>query len=131
MTPHHFDFNFFRCGTVSYVSPEVLRGKGYDGKASDMWSVGVITYILLCGYPPFHDEDDSRIMEMTLKGNFSFPDREWGSISANGKFSARSLSVTIVYLISQRFYQEFNCRRFEKAIDGGPSVATSLDSLHE
>lgn len=46
------------CGTPGYVAPEILEGRPY-GKEVDMWSVGVIAYILMCGFPPFYDENNS------------------------------------------------------------------------
>lgn len=46
------------CGTPGYVAPEILESRPY-GKEVDMWSVGVIAYILLCGFPPFYDENNA------------------------------------------------------------------------
>ena len=59
------------CGTPGYVAPEVLAQKPY-GKAVDVWSIGVISYILLCGYPPFYDENDANLFAQILKGWFQY-----------------------------------------------------------
>eukprot|EP00448_Togula_jolla_P000727 CAMPEP_0170601918 /NCGR_PEP_ID=MMETSP0224-20130122/18116_1 /TAXON_ID=285029 /ORGANISM="Togula jolla, Strain CCCM 725" /LENGTH=651 /DNA_ID=CAMNT_0010926727 /DNA_START=29 /DNA_END=1981 /DNA_ORIENTATION=- len=48
------------CGSIAYVSPDVLSGKGYTNKC-DMWSLGVIVWMLLCGYPPFHGNEQTTI----------------------------------------------------------------------
>ena len=57
------------CGTPGYVAPEVLAQKPY-GKEVDVWSIGVISYILLCGYPPFYDENDANLFAQILKGMY-------------------------------------------------------------
>ena len=60
------------------MAPEVLAQKPY-GKSVDVWSIGVISYILLCGYPPFYDENDANLFAQILKGKgncqFFFSDK--------------------------------------------------------
>jgi serine/threonine protein kinase len=73
------------CGTPGYVAPEVLKNKGYDSGAVDMWSAGVILYILLCGFPPFYDEELPVLFDTIIKGKFDFPSPWWDSISSEGK----------------------------------------------
>jgi len=78
------------CGTPGYVAPEVLAQKPY-GKAVDVWSIGVISYILLCGYPPFYDENDANLFAQILKGEFEFDSPYWDDISEEAKDFIRSL----------------------------------------
>lgn len=83
------------CGTPSYVAPEVLSKdptKGY-GKEVDMWSIGVILYILLCGFPPFYDEDNSVLFNAIRKGEFDYPSPYWDSVSDEAKDLVNKLLV--------------------------------------
>uniref|UniRef100_A0A1I8BSJ5 Protein kinase domain-containing protein n=1 Tax=Meloidogyne hapla TaxID=6305 RepID=A0A1I8BSJ5_MELHA len=72
------------CGTPGYVAPEVLQQKPY-GKAVDVWSIGVIAYILLCGYPPFYDENDANLFAQIIKGEYEFDSPYWDEISDSAK----------------------------------------------
>jgi calcium-dependent protein kinase len=70
-------------GTPYYIAPEVIN-EVYDEKC-DIWSIGVIFYVLLCGYPPFNGDTDIEIMQNVQKGKFCFPEEEWGVISQEAK----------------------------------------------
>ncbi|CAI5702446.1 unnamed protein product [Peronospora effusa] len=72
------------CGTPGYVAPEILEGKPY-GKTVDIWSIGVITYILLCGYPPFHDDNHNALFKKIKKGTFQFDSPYWDHVSDDAK----------------------------------------------
>jgi serine/threonine protein kinase len=78
------------CGTPGYVAPEVLQNKGYDSGAVDMWSTGVILYILLCGFPPFYEEELPALFDQILKGRYEFPSPWWDNISAGAKDMVRA-----------------------------------------
>ena len=68
------------CGTPGYVAPEILLAKGY-GKEVDLWSLGVITYILICGFPPFYNENIPLLFESIMKAEFDYPPEYWGHVS--------------------------------------------------
>jgi len=70
-------------GTPYYIAPEVLR-RNYN-KSCDLWSVGVIAYILLCGYPPFNGRNNEETHRLVLKGLLSFPSEEWKGVSREAR----------------------------------------------
>ncbi|KAL3323112.1 hypothetical protein AABB24_040294 [Solanum stoloniferum] len=61
------------CGTPAYVAPEVLGNHGYDGATSDIWSCGVILYVLLAGFLPFQDDNVMAMYKKIHKGDFKCP----------------------------------------------------------
>ncbi|CAM9494363.1 unnamed protein product [Pylaiella littoralis] len=73
-----------QCGTPGYVAPEILKGEIY-GKPVDIWSIGVITYILLGGYPPFHDDNQAKLYQKIKKGKVSFHPQYWSTVSDEAK----------------------------------------------
>uniref|UniRef100_A0AAZ3REY9 Calcium/calmodulin-dependent protein kinase IGb n=3 Tax=Oncorhynchus TaxID=8016 RepID=A0AAZ3REY9_ONCTS len=78
------------CGTPGYVAPEVLAQKPYS-KAVDCWSIGVITYILLCGYPPFYEDTETRLFSKIMKAQYEFDSPFWDDISESAKDFIRNM----------------------------------------
>lgn len=76
------------CGTLAYVAPEVLK-RSYTSQC-DLWSMGVIVFILLSGHMPFHGESDDQIKDIK-RGRYEFKPEHWGGISAMAKQFIRSL----------------------------------------
>ncbi|KAE8882913.1 hypothetical protein PF005_g4296 [Phytophthora fragariae] len=72
------------CGTPGYVAPEILMAKPY-GKEVDIWSIGVITYILLCGYPPFHHDNQGVLFRLIKAGRYEFDSPYWDDVSPEAK----------------------------------------------
>jgi calcium-dependent protein kinase len=71
-------------GTPYYIAPEVLN-KNYGSKC-DVWSIGVITFIILSGLPPFNGWTNEEIIKKIKKGDFKFePTEKWAGISQAGK----------------------------------------------
>uniref|UniRef100_A0A8C2G957 Serine/threonine-protein kinase DCLK2 n=1 Tax=Cyprinus carpio TaxID=7962 RepID=A0A8C2G957_CYPCA len=74
------------CGTPTYVAPEIISESGYGLKV-DIWAAGVITYILLCGFPPFRSEKNLQedLFDQILVGHLEFPSPFWDNITDSAK----------------------------------------------
>ncbi|BAS83926.1 Os03g0319400, partial [Oryza sativa Japonica Group] len=68
------------CGTPNYVAPEVIEDRGYDGAAADIWSCGVILYVLLAGFLPFEDDNIIALYKKISEAQFTCP--SWFSTGA-------------------------------------------------
>ncbi|XP_048359918.1 calcium/calmodulin-dependent protein kinase type IV isoform X1 [Sphaerodactylus townsendi] len=140
------------CGTPGYCAPEILRGCAY-GPEVDMWSLGIITYILLCGFEPFYDErGDQYMFKKILNCEYDFVSPWWDDVSLNAKDLVKKLIVldpkkrlsTFQALqhpwvtgkaanfahmdTAQKKLQEFNARRKLKAAVKAVVASTRLGS---
>jgi len=77
-------------GSFGYAAPEVMLKKGH-GKPVDMWSMGVITYTLLCGYSPFRSENLADLIEECKNGRVIFHERYWKDVSPEAKEFIKNL----------------------------------------
>lgn len=109
------------CGTPNYVAPEVLNDKGYDGTASDIWSCGVILFVLMAGYLPFDEESLMALYKKIYKAEFSCP--SWFSSGAK-KFINRLLDrnpltrITIAEILENEWFKkDYKPPRFEQGED--------------
>ena len=106
-----------KVGTPYYIAPEVFR-KDYT-RACDIWSVGVIVYILLCGYPPFSGNNEKEIMDQVKHGVLEFPEEEWADISEQ----VRALVFLSCRRRSVRFDVVSGVRR-RRILSGNVSIGT-------
>ncbi|KZV30596.1 CBL-interacting serine/threonine-protein kinase [Dorcoceras hygrometricum] len=97
------------CGTPNYVAPEVLNDRGYDGATADLWSCGVILFVLLSGYLPFDDENLSNLYSKISSAEFTCP--PWLSFGAM-KLIARILEpnpmkrITIPEILEDEWFKK-------------------------
>lgn len=81
-----------KAGTPDYIAPEVLQGKP-SGKAVDVWAAGVISFVLLGGYAPFHHRNSQTMYDNIAKGNFKFHPQRWSYVSSEAKDFVCSLLI--------------------------------------
>merc|ERR1712224_720468 len=118
-----------KAGTPYYVAPQVLAGK-YD-HLSDVWSCGVIMYVLLCGYPPFFGETDSEVLSKVRLGAFSFNAADWKNVSDDAKNLIRMLlkmNPRDRYTAEQALNHEWIKNKAPKAT-GGALESKMVDNL--
>jgi calcium/calmodulin-dependent protein kinase I len=72
------------CGTPGYIAPEIVAGQGY-GAEVDYWSIGIILYIMLCGFPPFYDESNQKLFEAISTCTYEFPSPFFDKVSDSAK----------------------------------------------
>ncbi|KAM9429681.1 calcium/calmodulin-dependent protein kinase type 1 isoform 2-T2 [Salvelinus alpinus] len=108
------------CGTPAYVAPELLQQKSY-GKEVDLWALGVITYILLCGYPPFYDESESHMYRQIIKAEYEFDSPYWDEISNSAK-------DFIPHMLQKEPEKRYNCEQALKHlwISGGAALEKNI-----
>ncbi|CAL4937405.1 unnamed protein product [Urochloa decumbens] len=109
------------CGTPNYVAPEVLADKGYDGMAADVWSCGIILFVLMAGYLPFDDSNLMRLYKQICQANISCP--PWFSAGAK-KFIKRIIDpnpdtrITIAEILEDEWFKkDYKPPRFEQGED--------------
>ncbi|KAL3828676.1 hypothetical protein ACJIZ3_017478 [Penstemon smallii] len=97
------------CGTPNYVAPEVLNDRGYDGETADLWSCGVILFVLLAGYLPFDDPNLMNLYKKISSAEFTCP--PWLSFGAM-KLIARILDpnpmnrITIAEILEDEWFKK-------------------------
>ncbi|KAJ6974774.1 hypothetical protein D5086_024324 [Populus alba] len=77
-------------GTPYYVAPEVVMGRDYNEKV-DVWSAGVVLYVLLAGFPPFYGETVEEIFQAVVRGNLRFPTKVFRNVSPEAKDLLRKM----------------------------------------
>ncbi|KAK4768336.1 hypothetical protein SAY87_003477 [Trapa incisa] len=107
------------CGTPNYVAPEVINNKGYDGAKADLWSCGVILFVLMAGYLPFEESNLMALYKKIFKADFTCP--PWFSSSAK-KLTKKILDpnpmtrITIAEVIENDWFKKgYKPPSFEQA----------------
>ncbi|EEA05187.1 calcium-dependent protein kinase, putative [Cryptosporidium muris RN66] len=121
-----------RIGTAYYIAPEVLRGT-YDEKC-DIWSMGVILYILLSGTPPFYGRNEYDILKRVETGKYAFDLPQWKSVSEEAKDLIRkmltfhpSLRISAAQCLEHSWIQKYAIE--SPSIDDLPSLESAMTNI--
>lgn len=101
------------CGSAAYAAPEIIQGLPYDPRMHDMWSMGVILYIMACGHMPFDDSNVKKMLKIQLKNHIKFPPKHLARLSQQLQDLVRhliqpdvSLRATIKSTMTHAFFDE-------------------------
>ncbi|KAF8719278.1 hypothetical protein HU200_023977 [Digitaria exilis] len=123
------------CGTPSYVAPEVLGRRGYDGAKVDIWSCGVILFVLMAGYLPFHDQNLMAMYRKIYRGEFRCP--RWFSKDLTSLLNRLldtnpETRITVAQIMESRWFQKgFRPVRFYVENDQVHSLAEDENEVPE
>jgi len=119
-----------KAGTLFFMAPEVIN-HSYSSKC-DVWSAGVILYIMLCGYPPFASEDDTETIDLIQQGEIEFDDDAWGEISDEAKdLLSQMLSSEKTRLSSKKCLSHPWIKKYANAKTKGKILDTQIARLRE
>jgi calcium-dependent protein kinase len=118
-------------GTPYYVAPEILKGK-YVSKC-DLWSCGVLMYMMLSGYIPFNGDTAEEVYDKVLEGRYSLKQKEWKKVSEQGKDLLSHLLIKDYkrYTAEETLKHEWfsNCKSFKDDADKDPLDPNMLQNL--
>ncbi|CDY28231.1 BnaA01g06180D [Brassica napus] len=123
------------CGTPAYVAPEVILKKGYDGAKADLWSCGVILFVLLAGYLPFQDDNLVNMYRKIYRGDFKCP----GWLSSDARRLVTKLldpnpntRITIDKVMDSHWFKKSSTRSRNEPVAATPEAEEDVDvSVHK
>ena len=107
-------------GTIYFMSPEIIKGS-YNEKC-DIWSLGIMLYYLLCGYPPFVGANESKLIESIVESKLTFPSEDWKNISESAKdlikkmLSSEKKRISAKEIMNHKWIKTKLRKKFEKKI---------------
>lgn len=92
------------CGSPPYAAPEIFEGKEYDGPAIDIWSLGVVLYVLVCAALPFDGESVHEVRDRVLEGRFRVPYFMSSGKTSPNDFASKLLKNSLLFFSFELLY---------------------------